>query len=177
MSLQQTFAHSNAEPVASLQDFRELATDYARWHRSGLLKKADAVDCVQRHAELWGVVDLYGQDAVQAEMAAAFSGRPAPILPEPASKQPEPDPVAWRSRTYETPQATIDAFWYVTRTYDADYAAKWLANHPKDIATLTKLWKAKKWPSLTKPWLHWNGSAWPATNLAATTAWLFRTRY
>jgi hypothetical protein len=106
-----------------------------------VLKKADAVDCVQRHAELWGVVDLYGQDAVQAEMAAAFSGRSAPILPEPASKQPEPEPV--QPKPYRTPQATIDAFLHKARTESAEQVANWLELHPNDVSTLRIVWKEK----------------------------------
>ena len=121
---------ADAEPAASLQDFRECATDYARFYRSGLLEKADAVDCAQRHAELWGVVDLYGQDAVQAEMAAAFTDAP-PILPEP------------EKLAYRTPQATIDAFLHKARTENAEQVANWLELHPRDVSTLRKVWKEK----------------------------------
>jgi hypothetical protein len=46
-------------------------------------------------------------------------------------------------RPYRTPQATIDAFLYVARNHDVDYVARWLENHPQDVATLTKLWEAK----------------------------------
>jgi hypothetical protein len=115
---------ADAEPAASLQDFRECATDYARFYRSGLLKKADAVDCAQRHAELWGVVDLYGQDAVQAEMAAAFTDAPEKLA-------------------YRTPQATIDAFLHKARTENAEQVANWLELHPRDVSTLRKVWKEK----------------------------------
>jgi hypothetical protein len=48
-----------------------------------------------------------------------------------------------KKQPYRTPQATIDAFWYVVRNHDAGYLAKWLANHPKDIDTLTRLLEAK----------------------------------
>ena len=44
---------------------------------------------------------------------------------------------------YRTPQATIDAFLFVARNHDAAYLARWLDDHPKDIATLTKLWETK----------------------------------
>jgi hypothetical protein len=55
----------------------------------------------------------------------------------------EPQP-RWPARkAYKTPEATIDAFWYVARNHDAEYLARWLDNHPDDIATLTKLWEAK----------------------------------
>jgi hypothetical protein len=55
---------------------------------------------------------------------------------------PEPAP-APRSQAYITPQSVVDAFLYVAHNHDADYVAKWLANHPQDVATLTKLWEAK----------------------------------
>lgn len=44
---------------------------------------------------------------------------------------------------YRTPQSTIDAFLHIAHSHDADYVANWLANHPQDIATLTKLWGEK----------------------------------
>jgi hypothetical protein len=56
----------------------------------------------------------------------------------PPRKQP-PTPAP----TYCTPQATIDAFMFVARNHDAAYIARWLENHPRDVATLTKIWEAK----------------------------------
>jgi hypothetical protein len=44
---------------------------------------------------------------------------------------------------YRTPQATIEAFWYVVRLDDADYLKRWLDQHPADDKFLCKLWKAK----------------------------------
>jgi hypothetical protein len=59
-------------------------------------------------------------------------------------KRPKLEPApALRSQPYTTPQSVIDAFVYVAHNHDADYVAKWLANHPQDIETLTKLWEAK----------------------------------
>jgi hypothetical protein len=49
-----------------------------------------------------------------------------------------------RARPYRTPQATEDAFWYVVRLDDADYLAKWLAQHPADAPALIKLWEGKQ---------------------------------
>jgi hypothetical protein len=46
-------------------------------------------------------------------------------------------------RPYVTPEATVNAFLYVARNHDAAYLARWLEQHPQDIATLTKLWEAK----------------------------------
>jgi hypothetical protein len=153
---------ADAEPAASLQDFRECATDYARFYQTGVLKKADAVDCAQRHAELWGVVDLYGQDAVQAEMAIAFMDpdtadvRRAEHSPLETNDNPSaPTDADLKSldnsesgdlqavRTYRTPQATIDAFLHKARTENAEQVANWLELHPRDVSTLRKVWKEK----------------------------------
>jgi hypothetical protein len=79
-----------SETADPLVVFRECAADYAWFYRNGLLSKVDAVDCAQRHAELWGVVDVCGQDAVQAEMAAAFTS--AELDPNPCDvDEGEPD--------------------------------------------------------------------------------------
>jgi hypothetical protein len=45
---------------------------------------------------------------------------------------------------YRTPQSTLDAFWYVASLDDPDHLARWLANHPRDVAHLLKIWKAKQ---------------------------------
>jgi endonuclease I len=47
------------------------------------------------------------------------------------------------TRHYCSPQATIKAFWYVAGLNDADYLKRWLAQHPRDVETLQKLWEAK----------------------------------
>jgi hypothetical protein len=47
------------------------------------------------------------------------------------------------ARPYCTSQSVIDAFMYVARNHDAAYLARWLANHPQDVETLTKLWETK----------------------------------
>jgi hypothetical protein len=46
-------------------------------------------------------------------------------------------------RPYSTPQSTIDAFWYVVSLGDADYLARWLADHPADAPYLFKIWERK----------------------------------
>jgi hypothetical protein len=48
-----------------------------------------------------------------------------------------------RPRPYRTPQATIDAFFYVLKTKDAAGIASWLAAHPQDERQLYKIWKQK----------------------------------
>jgi hypothetical protein len=53
----------------------------------------------------------------------------------------EPSPTA--AQPYRTPQSTIDAFWYVANLNDADYLKRWLAEHPRDVTALQKLWEAK----------------------------------
>lgn len=51
---------------------------------------------------------------------------------------------AQKPQLYRTPQATIDAFWYVVCPDDADYLKRWLAGHQRDAAHLLKLWKNKR---------------------------------
>jgi hypothetical protein len=48
-----------------------------------------------------------------------------------------------QARPYGTPQSTIAAFWHVAGLDDADYLKRWLAQHPRDVETLQKLWEAK----------------------------------
>jgi hypothetical protein len=52
-------------------------------------------------------------------------------------------PVSTTRPSYRTPQSTIDAFWYVVRLEDADHLKRWLAQHPRDVVTLQKLWDGK----------------------------------
>jgi hypothetical protein len=44
---------------------------------------------------------------------------------------------------YRTAASTIEAFWYVASLDDPDYLRRWLAEHPRDVAALQKLWEAK----------------------------------
>jgi hypothetical protein len=44
---------------------------------------------------------------------------------------------------YRTPQATVDAFWYVVRLADPEQLAAWLDNHPRDESFLLKLLERK----------------------------------
>jgi hypothetical protein len=46
-------------------------------------------------------------------------------------------------RSHRTPQSTIDAFWYVVRSGDADRLTRWLEQHPADTAELYEIWKKK----------------------------------
>jgi hypothetical protein len=56
------------------------------------------------------------------------------------SKRP---PLVPRAEPYRTPQSTEAAFKYVCSLNDADYLARWLANHPADAPELFKIWKGK----------------------------------
>ena len=53
------------------------------------------------------------------------------------------EPFFFRKRPYSTPKSTIDAFWHVCRLGDTDHLARWLEQHPRDVAFLQKLWEAK----------------------------------
>ncbi|MCK1627409.1 hypothetical protein IVA98_30710 [Bradyrhizobium sp. 160] len=120
-----------------------------------MLEKTDAVDCAQRHAELWGVVDEIGQDEVQAIMSLAFS--PAEGLQSDYASRlvmqweladprdrwrwtgelpPMQQVPAIEKLPYRTAQSTIDAFHYVVREGDPERLATWLRNHPADVPTL-----------------------------------------
>jgi hypothetical protein len=46
-------------------------------------------------------------------------------------------------QSFRTPQATIDAFWYVVRLSDTERLAAWLDDHPKDESFLLKLLERK----------------------------------
>ena len=62
----------------------------------------------------------------------------------PVFVNPQPDKSAKPTAApYRTPQSVVDAFLYVARNHDSEYLARWLADHPRDIATLNKLWEAK----------------------------------
>jgi hypothetical protein len=47
-----------------------------------------------------------------------------------------------KAPSYRTPQATIDAFFYVAALGDADGLVRWLAQHPLDAPYLRKIWRA-----------------------------------
>jgi hypothetical protein len=47
------------------------------------------------------------------------------------------------ARSYRTPQATIDAFWFVIRLDDPEYLKRWFARHPLDVPALVKLYERK----------------------------------
>jgi hypothetical protein len=136
MTYHERFAPSNEAPEIPLIDKFAECCDFQRWFvDEGWVSKQVAVDNMQNLAENWGLVDSHGQDAVQAEMAAAFR-----VVDEEIPLAPEPEPAP---RTYHTPQSTIDAFWWVARNEDTEYLARWLRQHPRDAANLHDLWKTK----------------------------------
>jgi hypothetical protein len=51
---------------------------------------------------------------------------------------------ARKPRLYRPAASTIDAFKYVVGLNDADYLARWLADHPADAPELFKIWKGKQ---------------------------------
>ncbi|MCP2125798.1 hypothetical protein [Bradyrhizobium ottawaense] len=143
--------------MSNVAPFEELCRDYVGWWLDGILEKSDAVDCVQRHAELWGVVDEIGQDEVQRLMAEAFA--PAEELPSDCASHllmqwelADPrDRWRWTGElppvqqaatidkpVYRTAQSTIDAFHYVLSLGDRERLAAWLLNHPDDAPAFFK---------------------------------------
>lgn len=147
--------------MSNVAAFEELCRDYVGWWLDGILEKSDAVDCVQRHAELWGVVDELSQDEVQRLMSEAFT--PAEELPSDYPSQlvmqwgladhrdrwrwtgelpPAPTPELKRSATYKPADSTIWAFEYVLSLEDPERLAAWLRNHPNDAPTLVGMLEA-----------------------------------
>jgi hypothetical protein len=53
------------------------------------------------------------------------------------------EPVPTAVQPYRTPQATIDAFWYVASLDNPEYLTRWIAQHPSDASALYKLWEGK----------------------------------
>ena len=160
---------TDVEPIATLEEFQELGFDYVDWWRAGILVKTDAVDRVQRHAELWGMVDALGQDEVQRLMAGAFEAQPLPydyaaqILMQMELADPRdrwrhigerPPPASVRNGDisgrpeslkagYATPDSTEAAFWYVVSLENPARLRAWLADHPRDLPYLLKLLESK----------------------------------
>jgi hypothetical protein len=61
-----------------------------------------------------------------------------------AMDRPAEIPPADKPRPYRTAASTVAAFKYVVSLNDADYLARWLANHPADGPELFKSWKGKQ---------------------------------
>jgi uncharacterized protein YjhX (UPF0386 family) len=62
--------------VATLVEFEDTCRDNANWWQDGILEKADAVDCAQRHAELWGMVEALGQADARRKIIKQSHGLP-----------------------------------------------------------------------------------------------------
>jgi hypothetical protein len=123
------------EFLGNIEDFLECCADQAWFLDLGIIELAVAADNLQFLADRWGLIDLQGQDAIQAEMASALTvvHEDIPLVPLPA-----PPP-----RIYRTPQSTVDAFFFVLRKGDADYLSRWLVGHPLDAPHLLKIWERK----------------------------------
>jgi hypothetical protein len=104
---------------------RELAAMAA----CGILPKPNAVDVAYTAALAAfgpGMVKRHGADAIQEIIAAGF-------------EMEEPTPPAAQARSYEPPESTVQAFWYVVSLNDEDYLTRWLADHPREALHLRKL--------------------------------------
>jgi hypothetical protein len=83
---------------------------------------------LERRAELIRLVEV-------AEIMARLEAMDDPSKRLPRRSEPEP---------YRPAASTIAAFKYVCSLNDADYLARWLANHPADAPELFKIWKGKR---------------------------------
>jgi hypothetical protein len=127
-------AQAHANPV---EVFTARCEARALLFANGEMSLRDAVDELQNAAVGHGLIDLIGQDAVQAIMGAAFAAVRLPVGPV----MPEPDEVM--TSGYRTPKSTIDAFWYVVGLNNPDRLKAWLRQHPGDAPTLLKLLESK----------------------------------
>ncbi|MDN5003816.1 hypothetical protein ACFQZO_23550 [Bradyrhizobium sp. GCM10027634] len=115
-----------------IADFVECCGYQLRHMKMGLIDRQTAVDGCQFLAEHGGFVAAFGQDMCQRELSRVF----APSIH--AELEPQPAEL----RAYRTPQATVDAFFYVMRNETPAQLTAWLADHPRDAAHLHKLWKS-----------------------------------
>jgi hypothetical protein len=127
---------SESALLGDLNDFRECCAQQRWFCELGILPLSTAVDNLQWLAERWDLISMHGQDTVQDAMGLAFAIDVEPVHEEPALAEPP-------RRRYQTPQSTIDAFWYVVRLDDTDYLGRWLADHPLDAPHLHEIWRAK----------------------------------
>ena len=102
-----------------LEVFRARCDARAHLFVSGVIDLHEAVDELQASAERSGLVDLIGQDQVQAIMGAASAHRRWPAPDELPSEQNKVSPP---QRGYRTPSSTIDSFWEVVRLDDPNSA-------------------------------------------------------
>lgn len=161
-----------AEAIASMGDFQECCEQQAWFFSEGWIPLSVAVDNLQWLAERWALIDFYGQDTIQDEIAGVFAvvrGMTPPLPDDYAAQlvrqwemddprdswrhtgEPQPDKdfrnsslvPALRREHYRTPQCTLDAFWFVVRNHDTNYLARWLEQHRADAAYLNDLWNSK----------------------------------
>ena len=134
--------------VGSVDEFAECCAAHAWFIDEGWVPLDVAVDNLQWLAERWGLVDEFGQNSVQDMIARAIRERattsgPASDLTQADEWQDEQLQDLPKRSVYRTPQATVDAFFFVVRNHDIDYLAHWLMEHPLDALQLKKLWEAQ----------------------------------
>ena len=144
------------EGKISLHDAVDELQNYAE--ASGLIDRIGQNEAQRIMGEAFAVVDLLPEaeeelsQACEAEIMLRtavlvqrweradprdcwhHTGEAAPKPSAEQRRRPEP---------YRTPQATVDAFWYVAGLNDADYLKHWLEQHPRDAETLCKLWEGR----------------------------------
>jgi hypothetical protein len=141
--------------LGDLYDFAECCEDHAWFYANHWISLQTAVDNLQGLADRWGLIEDLGQDAVQQMMSYEQEINP-PELSEyetnyiqhiitrwEATDATRPRPAARTEDRYRPASSTIDAFFFVARSQDAAYLARWLADHPQDAAHLHKLWTEK----------------------------------
>jgi hypothetical protein len=153
-------------PLSDIIDFMEICDQQAWFYDEGWIDLHTAVDNLQSLAGLWGLVDIYGQDAIQALIA--YNAPPVEELPLDYAAQivrqwemadsrdswkytgePPPSetirssdiwtPNAAGKQPYSPAGSTIKAFQYLVRHGDLERLKVWLADRPKDAPVLVAL--------------------------------------
>jgi hypothetical protein len=148
------------EPLGDIDDFVECCEQQAWFYAEGWVSLQTAVDNLQYLAERWHLVELYGQDAVQAIIAYSPEELPSDYTAQIVRELELNDPRdAWR-HTGETPpsddfrnsdigiptaaaessykpvKSTVDAFRFLVALGDLERLKSWLAARPKDAPFL-----------------------------------------
>jgi hypothetical protein len=142
--------------LGDVEDFTECCQVHAWYYAEGWISLQTAVDNLQYLAERLALVDGFGQDQVQAVIAAAFSHKSHQQQDDLTefdrgyiercitrweaadAKCPKP-PATHRQRPNRPASSTIAAFKYVVALGNAVHLAKWLSDHAADAPALLEL--------------------------------------
>jgi hypothetical protein len=144
---------SHLIPLGDICDFVEVCDDNGWFYANGWITLQRAVDNLQHLAELWGLVDDIGQDAIQNVIAYNGTIEP-PGLSEyeigyiqriitqweaADDARPRAAATAIEREPYRPARSTEAAFRYLVATGDVVRLKAWLADRGKDAPLLLAL--------------------------------------